>query len=263
MRILKIFSIAVIALFMAASLGRADEFRGKITKVDTAKKEVVVEGRGSARGVALGFVVNADTRIQLGREPAKFEDLQEGDRVRLLFENRNNERVALAIMDLSLRPRPAPAGNAPGGNASGGNVPGGNPPAGNPPAAPVTGPNTIAGKLIRVGLTEREIVIISPGAPGAKETETTLLVPSDVKITRDQKTLKFEELKTGEQVTIHTEKRDEHLVAATIQSGGQPSAAAAMPPPPSENRRIEKIRQALKIADWFLQQMDEQRAAPK
>ncbi len=166
-------------------------------------------------------------------------------------------------MDLSLRPRPAPAGNAPGGNASGGNVPGGNPPAGNPPAAPVTGPNTIAGKLIRVGLTEREIVIISPGAPGAKETETTLLVPSDVKITRDQKTLKFEELKTGEQVTIHTEKRDEHLVAATIQSGGQPSAAAAMPPPPSENRRIEKIRQALKIADWFLQQMDEQRAAPK
>ncbi len=40
MRILKIFSIAVIALFMAASLGRADEFRGKITKVDTAKKEM-------------------------------------------------------------------------------------------------------------------------------------------------------------------------------------------------------------------------------
>jgi len=263
MGIQRVFSIALSALFMTAALGHADEFRGRITKVDPAKKEVIVEGRGAARGVALGFVVNADTRIQLGREPAKLEDLQEGDRVRLLFENRNNERVALAITDLSLRPKPAPGGNAQPSNAPAGNAPSGNAPAGNPPAAPVTGPNTIAGKLIRVGLTEREIVIVSPGAQGAKETETTLLVPADVKITRDQKAVKFEELKTGEQVTVQTQKRDGHLVAATIQSGGQPSAAAAMPPPPPENRRIEKIRQVLKIADWILQQMDEQRGAPK
>jgi Cu/Ag efflux protein CusF len=263
MQIQRILSIALSALVMTAALGRADEFRGRITKVDPAKKEVIVEGRGSARGVALGFVVNADTRIQLGREPAKLEDLQEGDRVRLLFENRNNERVALAITDSSLRPRPAPGGNAQPSNAPAGNAPSGNAPAGNPPAAPVTGPNTIAGKLIHVGLTEREIVIVSPGAQGAKETETTLLIPADVKITRDQKALKFDELKTGEQVTVQTQKRDGHLVAATIQSGGQPSAAAAMPPPPPENRRIEKIRQVLKIADRLLHQMDEQRGAPK
>jgi hypothetical protein len=38
-----------------------------------------------------------------------------------------------------------------------------------------------------------------------------------------------------------------------------------MPPPaPPSNLRIEKIRQALKIADWLLQQMEEQqKAEPK
>jgi hypothetical protein len=122
----------------------------------------------------------------------------------------------------------------------------------------ISGPNTLSGRLQRVGLTEREIVVISPAAQGANETETTLLVPSDVKITRDQKALKFEELKTGEQVTIRTEKRDGHLVAAAIQAGGPVTAEMPSPPPP-ENRRIERIRQALKIADWLLQQMDEQR----
>lgn len=267
MRNQRILILAAIPLFVSAGFCRAEEFRGKITKVDATKKEVVVEGRGSTRGLALEFTVNQDTRIQFGREPAKFEDLQEGDRVRLFFENRNNQRVALAITDLSLRPRLAPAGNAQPGNAPGGNAPGGNAPGGKPPAAPsagpnaVTGPNTVSGRLLRVGFSEREIVVISPAAQGAKETETTLLVPSDVKITRDQKALKFEELKTGEQVTIRTEKREGHLVAAAIQSGGQVTADTPSSPP--ENRRIERLRQALKLADWFLQQMDEQRGAPK
>jgi Cu/Ag efflux protein CusF len=263
MRGLRVFTVAVIAFFVSTVISRADEFRGKITKVDPTKKEVVVEGRGSGRGLALSFAVNSETRIQMGREPAKLEDLQAGDRVRLLFENRNNQRIALAINDLSLRrllpPADAGAGNAP-------------PP---PPAVPQApaeqapaGPNTVTGRLIRVGVTEREIVIVTPAAQGGKEAETTLLVPSDVKITNDQKTLKFEELKTGEQVTIRTEKRDGHLVAASIQSGGQ--TTAAMPSQqnnpqnnPSDNRRIEKLRQALKVADWILQQLDQQRDEPK
>ena len=74
---------------------------------------------------------------------------------------------------------------------------------------------------------------------------------------------KLEELKEGEQVTVRTEKREGHLVAAEIQTGS--ATSAAMPPPaPPENKRIEKIRQAHKIADWFLQQMEEQKnAEPK
>jgi len=58
------------------------------------------------------------------------------------------------------------------------------------------------------------------------------------------------------------------LVAASIQSGSQ--TTAAMPSQqnkpqnnPSDNRRIEKIRQALKVADWILQQLDQQRDEPK
>jgi Cu/Ag efflux protein CusF len=251
----RLFATGLAVLLLSAAALKAEEFRGRITKVDPAKKEVVVEGRGSTRGLALPFTVNSDTRIQVGREPAKLEDLQVGDRVRLYFENRNNQRVALSISDSSLRLLPALGGNAPA--AAG--APSGSPSPAVPGAAP--GPNTVAGRLIRVGLTEREIVLLSSGPQGAKETETTLLVPADVKITRDQKELKLEELKTGEQVSVRTEKRDGHLVAAAIQSGG--SVTAEVPPANRDNHRIEKIRKVLRIADWILQQMDEQREEPK
>jgi Cu/Ag efflux protein CusF len=247
------FMAGLVAFLVSAGLCLADEFRGKITKVDPAKKEVTVEGRGSGRGLALSFAVNADTRIQMGRESAKLEDLQAGDRVRLLFENRNNQRVALTINDLSLR-RLLQPGDAAAGNA---------PPPLPVPQAPAAGPNTVTGRLIRVGVTEREIIILT--AQGGKETEMTLLVPANVKIAHDDKPLKLEELKAGQQVTIRTEKRDGHLMAADIQSGSQTTAAMPASPEnkPPENRRIEKIRQALKVADWILQQLDEQRGEPK
>jgi len=254
MRIKGIFSLAVIVCFVPTLACYAQEFRGRITKIDPAKKEIVVEGRGSTRGLALGFAVNADTKILFGREPAKLEDLQPGDRVRLFYENRNNQRVALSITDLSLLPKLPPAGNAPPERAP---APGEKAPAGNASAPAPLPANTIAGRLARVGLTEKEIVVVSPGAQGAKEKEATLLVPSDVKISKDQQPLKLEELKEGEQVTVRTEKRDGHLVAAEIQTGGSASATMPPPPPPT-NPRIEKIRQALKIADWLLQQMEEQ-----
>jgi Cu/Ag efflux protein CusF len=232
----------------------AEEFRGRITKVDAAKKEIVVEGRGSARGLGLGFAVTGDTKILFGREPAKFEDLQTGDRVRLHYETRNNQRVALSITDLSLLPRLPASGNA-GPERVPPSAPAEKSPTGN--AAGPMPANTVAGRLARIGLTEKEIVIIGPGAQGAKETETTLLIPANVKIAKDQKPLKLEELKEGEQVTVRTEKRDGHLVAAEIQTGA--AISAAMPSPaPATNPRIEKIRQVLKVADWFLQQMEEQ-----
>jgi len=254
MRAYKTFMVGLTAFLASAGLCLADEFRGKITKVDPAKKEVMVEGRGSGRGLALSFAVNGETRIQVGREPAKLEDLQAGDRVRLLFENRNNQRVALTINDLSLRrllqPGEATAGNAP-------------PPPVPVPQTPAAGPNTVSGRLIRVGVTEREIIVLT--AQGGKETELTLLVPANAKIAHDEKPLKLEELKAGQQVTIRTEKRDGHLTAADIQSGSQTTAAmpASAENKPAENRRIEKLRQALKVADWILQQLDEQRGEPK
>src|SRR5437764_4406200 len=116
MRWNRVFSAAIITGFVTSVASYAEEFRGRITKVDGTKKEVIVEGRGSARGLALGFAINADTKILFGREPAKLEDLQPGDRVRLYYENRNNQRVALSITDLSLLPRLPAAGNAPAGN---------------------------------------------------------------------------------------------------------------------------------------------------
>ncbi len=232
-------------LFMLtiAGLAAAEEFRGVIGKVDAGKNEMIVEGRGRTRGLALGFALDADTRIMVGRDKGAVADLQPGERVRLVYEIRDGKRRALSVTVQSLVRKPA-----------------GSPTEG-PPAAPAaSGENTVAGSLVHVGLTEREIVVISPGPKGAKDLETTLLVPADVKITKDQKPLKLEGLKEGEGVTVRTEKRDGKLVAAAIQMGA--GATTAMKPAP-DNERIQRIRRVLQMADWFLQQLEEQQANPK
>jgi len=234
----KCFWFAALVIRMAASAATANEFRGVVSKVDSESKELVVDGRGpGARGLSLGFSIGADTRIQVGREPGKLSDLQPGERVRLLYEVRDGKRVALAITATSLGKKPAAGAN---------------------PAAPAaTAPDTLTGSLARVGLTEREIVVIGPGPKGEKEVETTLLVPKDVKVNKEQKAANFEDLKEGDSVTVRMEMRGGKLTAAAIQTGGTAPPRAA-----TENKRIERIRQALKLADWILQQMEEQQGKP-
>src|SRR5260370_20882999 len=61
MRINRIFSLAVIAFLMSAVACYAEEFRGRITKVDTAQKEIVVERRRSARRGCLVLALEQDT----------------------------------------------------------------------------------------------------------------------------------------------------------------------------------------------------------
>jgi Cu/Ag efflux protein CusF len=237
-------------MLIIGGLAAAEEFRGVIGKVDAGKNEMIVEGRGRTRGLSLGFALDPDTRIMIGRDKGELADLQPGDRVRLVYEIRDGKRRALTVTVQSLLRKPA-----------------GTPTEAAPAAAPAaSGENSVAGSLAHIGLTEREIVVLSPGAKGEKDLETTLLVPADVKITKDQKPLKLEDLKEGEGVTVRTEKRDGKLVAATIQLGAPATTTSgsttAMKPMP-DNNRIQRMRKVLQIADWFLQQLEEQQANPK
>ena len=69
----------------------------------------------------------------------------------------------------------------------------------------------MTGVLQRVALTDREIVVIGPGAKGEPELESILTVPEDARITKDAKPAKLEDLKEGERVVVRTEKRGDKM----------------------------------------------------
>ena len=128
------------------------------------------------------------------------------------------------------------------------------------PPAPLKGePGAITGLLRRVAITDREIVVVNAGAKGGPEIETTILVPDATKILRDQKSIRFQDLKEGEQVAVNAEKKGRKLLARSIQVG--PVAGAMAPPQPNAapnaNERIQRVREILKMVDGILQRLDE------
>ena len=219
----------VLVLGVTAS---AEEIRGVISKVDAKRGDVVIEGRGHrARGLVINFDVEKDTRILFGREEGDVSDLQPGEHVRLSYETRAGRRVATLIRVHGGRPKDAGVAET-----------------------VATDPNTVTGGLIRVAVTDREIVVVSPAAKGEEEKETTIQVPEKVEITEGKKALKLDDLKEGERVAVKTEKKGGKLSAVSIRVGG----AAATAPLTDRQARIERLRQLLKLADWLLQQRMEQ-----
>jgi hypothetical protein len=206
----------------------AEEVRGIVLKTDADKQVLTIEGRGKGiRKSMLTFKVDKETQILFGRKMGRLTDLSAGKRVRVLYEVQNGQAVALRI-------------TAPGAV----------------PAQPISpapkDANALVGTLQRVALTDREIVIIAPGPKGGTEIETTLLVPEDAKITKDQKVVRLEDLREGVQVVVVPEKQNGKLLARSIQVGAAPVGNSAVP----EERRIEKIRRILKMIDYFLEKID-------
>jgi hypothetical protein len=227
----------------------SDEIRGVIDRVDPVKQElsIAVRGRGP-RGRVLSFKLAQDTQIHAGRQSADFSALHPGDRARVYFENRDGQRVAVDVsVRASIFRSAGPIGPI-GPIDKSEELP-------TPTPVPAD-PNSVSGVLQRVALTDREIVIIGPGAKGEPELETTLTVNEDARITKDGKPIKLEGLKEGERVVAHFQKRDDRMAADSITVGGKaPQAASAAMP----NDRIERLRQVLRLADYFLQQLAEQR----
>ena len=218
--------LAVLGIGLAAS---AAEVRGIIIKVDAGKYELTLEGRGrGVRGKSLTFRLDPKAEIVAGTQPGKMADLVAGKRVRVVYEMQGNERVAVRI-------------TLPGEAIAPVTVP-----------API-GANAVAGTLRRVALTDREIVVISPGSKGGAEIETTIAVPDSAKITRDQQAIRLEDLREGMQVVVQTEKKDRQLIAKSIQIG----AAAPLAPEAGRETRIERIRQILKMIDAALQRIED------
>lgn len=226
----------------------ADEARGRIVQVDPDKKEIRLEMRRPQRGI-LDVKIDAKTQILIGGQPAELKDLAPNRRIRIVFEQRDGKPVAQVIRSLGSLTLPAPLG---GGGLGAGRQPAAR------PVAPKDGEG-VAGMLQRISSADSEIVVVGPGAKGA-ETETTIAVPEQTPITRDGKKIALDDLKEGEAVAVKTESRKDKLTAVAIQVGG----ATAVPPPAARPRRdlIPRLRQALKMADEMLREMEDRNSPP-
>jgi hypothetical protein len=210
----------------------AAEFRGVIIKADPAKNQLTIERRGlGIRGAIVTFQLDKDLQIQAGGKPANVTDLSPGRRVRVVYDFRGDQRVARLITLQGGQPSPAVPAVSAAGKANG-----------------------LSGILRRVSFTEREIVVISPTTKEGTDVETIVSVPEDAKISKDQKTISFDDLKEGDQVLVQAEKRDDKLWAKSIQLGvtANPNTNAQ----PGQNN-IQQMRKALKLVDFLLQMIDQ------
>jgi Cu/Ag efflux protein CusF len=236
------FGLALLSGMVVVSASVADEARGRIVQIDPDKKVIRLEGRGPARGAMLEIKVGLKTEILIAGQPAKLEELTPGQRIRVVFERQDGKPVAQVIRSLGLvrllQQQPAPRQAAPQLKEGEG----------------------VAGTLQRIGLEDREIVVFGPG-PKGPQTETIIAVPEKTDITRNGKKIALDDLKEGEAVTVKTEKKDGKLTAVSIQVG---QATAAANPPATMPRRdlIPRLRQALKLADELLREMEERGPPP-
>jgi cold shock CspA family protein len=236
------FSLSLATGLLLIASAAADEVRGLIVRIDPDRHHLQLEARGPRRGAMLDLTVGPKTQVHIGGQRAALGDLAPGRRIRVVFEQRDGKPVALEIRAFGLgllAPRPAPA------------------PA---PAADLPVPRKagegVTGTLQRVALTDREVVVIGPGDKGP-QTETTIAVPEKTSITRDGKPIALEALKEGETVTVKTEMRKDQPTALSIQVG-QATATTAPAMTPRRNV-VPRLRQALKLADELLRELEEQR----
>jgi hypothetical protein len=234
----KYFTLVPVVLLLIVIPAWAEEIRGTVATVDLDKGTLILEGRGlRARGATLTFAVDKDTHILSGKQAIALSDLSPGVRARVIYEMRDGQRMALNISVHGIK-KAAPAAPI-------------------APAAPAVAPRpaadgeTVTGTLIRVGVTDQEIIVIGPGPGGQKEVESTFGVPPDVPITKGDKKVRLEDLKEGEQVTVRPANRDGKIVAAAIGVGG----AAPLPTAKQPTSRLERLRQILQMSDRILQKL--------
>lgn len=174
-------------------------------------------------GLALDFILGRDAPVRIKSGPRK--QGEKGARVRVRVEHRRGGKVDVDVNIPTPQRGPAPVG------------------------LPADG-NSLAGVLQSISLTEREIILVGLGPNGGREVETTLLVPEEAKVTRDQKTIQLEDLKEGERVVVRTDTVKGKKVVQSIQAGEGAMVGAGNP---------DRLSQALNLAELILNLINQQR----
>jgi hypothetical protein len=228
------FSLSLAIGLTLVAAASADEARGRIVQIDANKKQLRLETRRPQRAGVLDLKLDEKTQILIAGQPATLKDLAPRRRIRVVFEMRDGKATAQVIRSLGLNlAQPLPTASE--------------------PAAPKEGEG-VAGTLQRVASTDREIVVLGPGAKGP-QTETSIAVPEETAIMRDGKKITLDELKEGETVTVKTESRKGKLTAVSIQVGQGPPEKSAVPP---RRNLIPRLRQVLQMADELLRELEQQ-----
>lgn len=223
---------------------------GVITRVDNEKNEVIVEIRGPA-GRTLSVIVGKTTQVSIGK-PAGAANLpapRQGVQVRVDLPcgpcGNGTSIVNVQVNPTTNGSKPAPGAQ----NTNPAPPPKGDPAEVLPVPTPTDGVSSVTGTLRRIGLTDREITVANLGRNG-QEKYTTITVPEKALIARNGKTIKLEELKDEEGVTVRMETRDGKNTAVSIQAGSAPlpsqPQSAAPRPNDTKGPTLPRVRQVLK-----------------
>lgn len=246
------FSLALATGLLFVTATAAEEVRGRIIRIDPDKKEIRLATLRPQRGGILDVKIDAKTEILIGGQPATLKDLAPNRLVRIVFQRRDGQAVAQGIRAFGLLALTAPPQGR-GGER-------GQPAA--PPAAPLKDGEGVAGTLQRISAVESEIVVVGNGPKGAN-TETTVAVADKTAILRDGKKIALDDLKEGETVTVKTESHKGKLTAVSIQTGQMATTTPTAQPAGSQRRDlVPRLRQALKMADELLREMEERNGPP-
>jgi hypothetical protein len=96
---LEVVLIAIAAVVLVGAVGctKSPQDRNRVVTVGDNKLTTVNSGAGDQKT----YDVAPETQITLDEEPAKLEDLDEGDAVAVMTEDREGERVAMRIVATS------------------------------------------------------------------------------------------------------------------------------------------------------------------
>jgi hypothetical protein len=185
----KLIGLSALSGLLLVAPARAERIRGVITKVDPARHEITVQGRGrKVRRVTLTFRLAKDLRVKVDRKTVQPDRLNEGDRVLVRYEERNRKRIADFI-----RVR----GAARVRNRS---------------------KMVIVGNVKRVAPRQGEMTILGRrrGQRG-RRTEITVQVPKGVSIQRQGKPLRLDQLKPGARVRVQEVKRNGKWLVKSVE----------------------------------------------
>jgi hypothetical protein len=208
---------------LVTSAASAAEIKGVIAKLDPEKKELLVEGKGKARGLTFHFALTDDTRVLFGSKAGVLTDLLADKRVRVAYDEHDGKQIAMVIHALYAKPE---AKNTPKAGEG------------------------LAGKVQLINRTEREIVIVGSG-----NAETTLSLAENAKIDREGKEITIDEVKEGEGVRAEAEQKEGKWIARALHLG----VTAA--PAPAQSAKAERRERLMKILEAVLQELQRMRDA--
>src|SRR5690349_1559994 len=96
------FSLSLAAGLILLTAASAEEARGRILKIDPDKNELRLEGLGPWRRSVLDLKVGPKTEIVVGGQSATLNDLTPGQRIRVVYEQRDGKAVAQVVRSLGL-----------------------------------------------------------------------------------------------------------------------------------------------------------------